>query len=234
MAQIILELVVKFLKMKMVKKKNYIHNKVGFLGKDLSVFEALLNISKNTKKILLENLTNYKKSSFSGLIIIIDDAFSEFDKASRYFLKDQEREVFLLLSEKMTEVSQYSNANIFIKPLKLFDLYEEIKNKIKKTEHYKFDWHLKKTEMSLLGPENQKLRLTEKEFGLLKILLDNRENSISKNKILKEVWKIDLQNSSDVSTRVFETLLSKIRKKLRQINSPPEIKISKSGYKIET
>ena len=74
----------------------------------------------------------------------------------------------------------------------------------------------------------------EKEFGLLKILLDNRENSISKNKILKEVWKIDLQNSSDVSTRVFETLLSKIRKKLRQINSPPEIKISKSGYKIET
>ena len=50
MVQIILELVVKFLKMKMVKKKNYIHNKVGFLGKDLSVFEALLNISKNTKK----------------------------------------------------------------------------------------------------------------------------------------------------------------------------------------
>ena len=218
----------------MVKKKNYTYNKVGFLGKDLSVFEALLNISKNTRKILLENLISYKKSNFSGLIIIIDDAFSEFDEASRYFLKDKEREVFLLLSKKMIEVSQYSNANIFIKPLKLFDLYEEIKNKIKKTEHYKFDWYLKKTEMSLLGPENQKIRLTEKEFGLLKILLDNRGNSITKNKILKEVWKIDQQNSSEVSTRVFETLLSKIRKKLRQINSPPEIKISKNGYKIET
>ena len=83
------------------------------------------------------------------------------------------------------------------------------------------------------GRKSTSVQLTEKEFYLLKYFFENKDIILSKDELLRKVWNIntdDIQSMSD--SRVLETLVSKIRKKLNIIKNGPKIVKFKEGYKI--
>ena len=58
------------------------------------------------------------------------------------------------------------------------------------------------------------LKLTEKEFKLMDVLLKSRSKAITKKNLLYLVWGLHLEKVVDsINTRVLETLISRIRKK---------------------
>ena len=87
--------------------------------------------------------------------------------------------------------------------------------------------------MNFCGNNNEKIQLTEKEYKFINCLLNNRGNLIEKEYLLKKVWMINLENKTQIKeTRVVETLVSRIRKKLSKYNNAPRLIKKKGGYTI--
>ena len=60
-----------------------------------------------------------------------------------------------------------------------------------------------------------KLQLTNTEFGLLKFFLENRERAITRDELLTKVWGFN----SIVETRAVDDALKRLRRKLTEANS---------------
>ena len=71
-------------------------------------------------------------------------------------------------------------------------------------------------ELNLLGRKvtknGEEVKLTPKEFEILKILLVNRGQALTRDEILAEVWDI---NYEDIDIRVIDVHIKKIRQKLK-------------------
>ena len=110
---------------------------------------------------------------------------------------------------RMENVSKDSGENLFIwKGLKVdFLQYECFKN-------------------------DQQIKLTKHEFGLLKFLIKNRERVIDRDELLDEVWGNDVI----VSPRTIDTHMANLRKKIEDDASDPKfiLNIRGVGYKIST
>ena len=72
------------------------------------------------------------------------------------------------------------------------------------------------------------LKLTEKEFKLIDILIKNNGKAITKKNLLYLVWGLRLEKVDSMNTRVLETLISRIRKKI--VYSKLEMKIIKNKF----
>ncbi len=116
-------------------------------------------------------------------------------------------------------------------PIKLSDLNQIIENVVIKKnfnknssisiKKYKLDKNQKR-----LVKEKTYISLTEKEIQLLELLL-NSKKPISKNMILKEVWKY----SSSADTHTVETHIYRLRKKIKtQFLDESFILNNKNGY----
>ena len=87
------------------------------------------------------------------------------------------------------------------------------------------DYKLDKNEKKLIKNKNYIL-LTEKEIQLLELFLDNKK-PISKNIILKEVWKY----STSADTHTVETHIYRLRKKIKSKFSDENFILNnKDGY----
>jgi len=64
------------------------------------------------------------------------------------------------------------------------------------------------------------LKLTEKEFELLRYFLDNQESLISKEKLCEDVWKLPFTPS----TNIVEVTIKNLRKKLEEYTGKKYIK----------
>jgi DNA-binding response OmpR family regulator len=77
----------------------------------------------------------------------------------------------------------------------------------------------------------KELRLTAKEFGLLKLLILHEGEVVSRNMILNEVWGYD----KFPTTRTVDTFVHNLRQKIEKDPANPRhlLTIPWSGYKLQ-
>jgi len=73
------------------------------------------------------------------------------------------------------------------------------------------------------------LKLTPKEYDVLKLLIDNSYKVMSKTEIISEIWPVKKLNS-----RVVDTYISRIRKKLTNLGHPGIKVLNKRGYILDS
>ena len=134
----------------------------------------------------------------------------------------------LFLTDETKKFNKLTKEKFMIKPVYLNDVDSEIKkihekNRSKSYEKVKIKNHLLfPLDKKLISHDTKEIiLLTEKEVFIL-IELTNSKNTISKEKLLTEVWGYNVQ----INTTTVETHIHRLRKKLK--------KFSKSSIKIET
>ena len=94
-------------------------------------------------------------------------------------------------------------------------------------------WKLDRSKLKFYKTNNYFIELTEKEFYFLFFLLQNKENVVSKERLLKKVWGFSTTyNTNLLNSRVVETIVSRIRKKLKKFKQGPQLIKNKEGYKL--
>ena len=144
-------------------------------------------------------------------------------------LKDSKK-IKILVSNKSDKKNDQFNEIISL-PLKISDLNQIVENAITKKNFSKNSsilikqYKLDKNEKKLIKNKNYIL-LTEKEIQLLELFLENKK-PISKNIILKEVWKY----STSADTHTVETHIYRLRKKIKSKFSDENFILNnKDGY----
>ena len=144
-------------------------------------------------------------------------------------LKDSKK-IKILVSNKSDKKKDQFNEIISL-PLKISDLNQIVENAVTKKKFNKNStilikqYKLDKNEKKLIKNKNYIL-LTEKEIQLLELFLDNKK-PISKNIILKEVWKY----STSADTHTVETHIYRLRKKIKSKFSDENFILNnKDGY----
>ena len=144
-------------------------------------------------------------------------------------LKDSKK-IKILVSNKIDKKKDQFNEIISL-PLKISDLNQIVENAVTKKNFNKNSsilikqYKLDKNEKKLIKNKNYIL-LTEKEIQLLELFLDNKK-PISKNIILKEVWKY----STSADTHTVETHIYRLRKKIKSKFSDENFILNnKDGY----
>jgi DNA-binding response OmpR family regulator len=81
----------------------------------------------------------------------------------------------------------------------------------------------------LLGEDQNKIRLTEKETSILKYLYRAGEQVVGRDVLLHEVWGYN----SGVTTHTLETHIYRLRQKIERDPSNAEILVTETGgYKL--
>ena len=144
-------------------------------------------------------------------------------------LKDSKK-IKILVSNKSDKKKDQFNEIISL-PLKISDLNQIVENAVTRKNFNKNSsilikqYKLDKNEKKLIKNKNYIL-LTEKEIQLLELFLDNKK-PISKNIILKEVWKY----STSADTHTVETHIYRLRKKIKSKFSDENFILNnKDGY----
>ena len=78
--------------------------------------------------------------------------------------------------------------------------------------------------------DGRSIRLTPKEFEVLRLLLSNPDRIVSRDHLLSHVWQLDF----DPKTNVVEVTVSRIRKKLEAGGGPRIIARDGDGYRLRT
>ena len=121
-----------------------------------------------------------------------------------------------------------------IKPFPLPVLYEKIKALIKRSKGLVRSDLLSAGKITL-NPNNgvvkcgsQEISLKAKEYGILRVLLENKGNIVTRETLLNKVWGYDAL----VDDRVLDTHIKNLRKALG--NCKDQLKtVRRRGYKIE-
>ncbi len=202
---------------------------VYYFGKDTSIFDSLESLSQIKKSFLIKKIDNVTKKKFNDSVLILDDSFIGFIKLIKIYSKDNYNNLIVTTKKENITLSSLQNFKIFLKPIKILDLYKEILKKIKNNFN-DFNFRLNHSDFSLTDEKGNNLKLTEKEFKFVEVLLNNNEKAMSRKNLLYNVWGLHLDKVESLNTRVLETLLSRVRKKI--ISSKIKIKIikNKSGY----
>ena len=159
----------------------------------------------------------------------MDDSYFDFLKLINLISSINKKNLIITANKESVSLQTFQDLSIFLKPIKVFDLYKEILKKFKKQE-FDYTINLNVANLSLIDPNGINLKLTEKEFRLIEVLLNNHEKPLSKENILSSVWGLKEEKTTSMNTRVLETLVSKIRRKINSVNIKVDIKKSKNGY----
>lgn len=207
--------------------------KVYYIGESSAIYLSLKNLSLNSKKFMLQKTTFKKEFSFKKAFIILDDSSNTIKKELDFLKQKRFKDFFVLLNKRNISMIDSNSSNFFIKPLKIFDLHEEIYRRIKKINVTSYKWRLDRSNLNFCGKNNEYVQLTEKEYNFLYLLLNYKDHLLDKEYLLKKIWKISSENKTQMrETRVVETLVSRIRKKLSKYNDAPKLLKVKRGYKI--
>ena len=213
----------------MVKEKKLSIREIIYYGKDTSIYESLSCISKVKSSFEIKRNEIYKHKDFKNNIFILDDSHFDFLKLIKRISSINKKNLIITASKESISLQTFQNLSIFLKPIKVFDLYKDIIKKLRKQE-LEFKINLNESNLSLIDPKGINLKLTEKEFRLIEVLLNNHGKPLSKENILSTVWGLEAEKTDYLNTRVLETLISKIRKKISSVNIKISIKKNKNGY----
>jgi DNA-binding winged helix-turn-helix (wHTH) protein len=84
-------------------------------------------------------------------------------------------------------------------------------------------------ESGILKINNQEIELFEKEGKLLKILLNNQNQTVNRELLINEIWE---KEGVIVVTRSLDVLVSKLRKKLETEPNMKIVNVHGKGYKL--
>lgn len=213
----------------MVKEKKLKMGEIIYYGKDTSIYESLNSIAKVKDSFKIIRNEVLKNKDFRNHIFILDDSYFDFFKFINLISSINKKNLIITANKESVSLQTFQDLSIFLKPIKVFDLYKEILKKFKKQE-FDYTINLNVANLSLIDPNGINLKLTEKEFRLIEVLLNNHEKPLSKENILSSVWGLKEEKTTSMNTRVLETLVSKIRRKINSVNIKVAIKKSKNGY----
>lgn len=199
---------------------------IYYYGKDTSIFESLESLSLIKKSFHIKKINNVK-INLNDEILILDDSCKDFLKVINYFSKKKKSNLIVTTKKENITLGAMQSYKIFLKPVKILEIYKEIYKKIKNNLN-NLNLSIDHSGFSLIDKKGKKLKLTEKEFRLLEILLNNTDKELSKQNLLYYVWGLSLERVDSLNTRVLETLISRIRKKISF--SKITIKIIKNKY----
>ena len=202
---------------------------VYYFGSDTSIFESLESLSKTKKSFLVKKIDYATEKYLDNNILILDDSFIDFINLISFYSQTNKTNLIVTTKKENISLSSLQNFKIFLKPIKILDLYKEILKKIKNNV-YDFNVSLDHSKFSLVDKMGRKLKLTEKEFKLVEVLISNNEKALSKKNLLYKVWGLHLEKVDSLNTRVLETLISRIRKKISFSKVNIKIIKNESGY----
>ena len=181
----------------------------------LTVFEKHFNI------VFLEsyNVNIFDKLDTIDLVIVnfifIRDNYNIFKD-----LEHKKKSKFIIMFDDGIDRSQlkkYSKYNFVVKPFKLKQLIDIIKDFFISYETYEKNINITynlifrpETKILLNKNSSMVINLTEKESGLLNFILENKEKVLKKDEILTNVWGINER----VNTHTLETHIYSLKKKL--------------------
>lgn len=91
------------------------------------------------------------------------------------------------------------------------------------------DIHIDKNKHEIMK-DTQKIKLSQKEYEIMEMLISNRGNILSKEQFIQKIWGYD----TDIEYNSIEVYMSFIRKKLNAIHSNVKISTVRSlGYILE-
>tara|TARA_Y100000748_G_C15503368_1_gene490982 strand:+ start:7515 stop:8189 length:675 start_codon:yes stop_codon:yes gene_type:complete len=220
-------------------KKNMSQNKIATIIENKKLFDTLSEIISqiNNKFDIKFELASYGSNnlSFQSTIIADSNALKLIEK--NHSLKNIKK-IYLINTNK--DFGNNTNIKIEIVPIDLpfyaNDFFERVindvvqesnKNKsIINFKNYSYDFNSR-----LLYYENNKLRFTEKENEIFACLINYNNKSISKKKLLKDVWQYDDQ----IDTHTLETHIYSLRKKLEsKLGLKNFLNHLDEGYQLDT
>ncbi len=216
----------------MEKEKRIIKmREILFYGKETSIYDSLKGIAKFKNNFIIKKEEIFRYKNLKDQIFLLDDSYENFLKFIKSFPDNNKNNLIITTRKDNISLESVENLRIFFKPVKILDIYKVIEKKIKKNEN-NYNIFLNISRQTLSSPTGKNLRLTEKEFKLIEILLNNNGKPISKKNILANVWGLESDKISTLNTRVLETLISRIRRKIKSVNIKASIKKDKKGYII--
>ena len=181
----------------------------------LRVFKKNLNI-KFFKSYNIKSLDEFDKLD----LIIINFIFIKNTHNILTELEKEKKSKIIIMFDNGVDRSQlkkFSNYNFVVKPFKLEQLidiikdffisYETLQKNITITHNLIFR---PETKILLNKTNDIVINLTEKESKLLNFILENREKTLKKDEILVNVWGI----SEGINTHTLETHVYSLKKKL--------------------
>ena len=202
-----------------------------FYGKETSIYDSLKGIAKFKNNFIIKKEEIFRYKNLKDQIFLLDDSYENFLKFIKSFPDNNKNNLIITTRKANINLESVENLRIFFKPVKILDIYKVIEKKIKKNEN-NYNIFLNISRQTVSSPTGKNLRLTEKEFKLIEILLNNNGKPISKKNILANVWGLESDKISTLNTRVLETLISRIRRKIKSVNIKASIKKDKKGYII--
>ena len=170
--------------------------------------------------IEFESLANLNEK----VLLFIDCQAVEQDLVKNKHLTNLRENILLITPIKFKSIINFKNVKNAYYPMHFLDFNKLVDDFFSQSEVVFKDLCLKKTSY-LLNTENKKQTyLTETEFSILKLLLQEK-------KVKKEKLRIDiLELRSSVETKSLESHLSRIRKKINEIDS--SVSISSPGNNL--
>ncbi|MBJ56758.1 MAG: hypothetical protein CMP24_00785 [Rickettsiales bacterium] len=205
---------------------------IYLISEDVVLNDSITSIEKINVNFKIQSLVLDKRRMSIDDIYIVDDSSSDFLDIIKFNEKNINGDIFLLSNNSNFDFSKYKKLKVFFKPFRLFSLYKELKQVIQHRESYFQKWYLEKSNI-ILKENAKKIVLTEKEYDLIRLLASDSSRIFDKDTLLKEVWKINYKLNKP-ETRVIESLISRLRKKLNSHLSSPKIIATNKGYKIKT
>ena len=207
--------------------------KVYYIGEESAIYLSLKSLSLKSKKFVLLKKTLNKSLSLEKALILLDDSSKKIEKEITFLKKKSFLDFFILLDKTNIAMIEEKSSNFFLKPLSIFDLHDELYRRVEAISIMSDRWILDRANLYFCGNNNEKIQLTEKEHMFIYCLLEKKGSSLEKEYLLKKVWNINLENKTQIKeTRVVETLVSRIRKKLNKYNNAPKLLKKKGGYTI--
>ena len=216
------------IKAKINSKQKYQH--IFIHSENNNIVETLASIEKINTSYKIKHLISSKHMISSKNIYVVDDSTSSYLNILRNYEKKIPGKIFLLSSDPSMVFDDFKKLKVFYKPFRLFSLYKEISKSISSNKIYYKDWYIEKNKL-VSKIDNLILTLTEKEYDLISLLAMDPKKVYEKDDLLKKVWDINTRNK--IETRVLESLISRLRRKLKNIKKGPRIERFDKGYRIK-
>ena len=185
--------------------------KFSYIGKNQEMFIANFLIDKNYELMTIENLLKIKENR----MIVIDHKISEskIQEAVISFNNNKNITTIFLLPKIRKGIKISENIFCILYPIKINDFLKILNKQINDPKILFKDIFLDKRGLIVNKKNNLKTYLTETEQDILKFLI-SKQNA-SKNDLKKEILNLNPL----VDTRSLESHLSRIRKKIKKIDS---------------